>query len=391
MKNVKIASYLSFLWRSWFWLGIWVFYYLRFTDYAGIGFLEAVMITTSTLGEIPTGAIADILGKKKAVSMAFLLGGLGNILMAFAPNYWVLIASIITMTIGGAFYSGSLEALVYDGLKEENKADLYEMVIGRMTTMQNLGMAFAGIVGGLLYKWHVSLPFIAVALAYTIGFILSLKLTEPNIDTQKYSWTKFVRQNAEGFRHIFASKRLTFMALALLIPGSFMIATENVLNDATAVELGFNSIQLGIFATILYLFGVLVSEKTSWLMGKLSSTWLYVGAIAIYSATLLLMPKATFLAGAVLLLTRYGIQTIFGNYESIRINAVTDSKYRATTLSTFSLLRNIPYVLSATFIGILMNHYTAKLFSLYFGLIFLMVIGIFALTRYFMKQSEIKL
>ncbi len=388
MKNVKIATYLSFLWRSWFWLGIWVFYYLRFTDYAGIGFLEAVMITTATLGEIPTGAIADILGKKKAVSIAFLLGGMGNILMALAPNYWVLITSIITMTIGGAFYSGSLEALVYDGLKEENKTSSYEKVIGRMTTMQNLGMAFAGIVGGFLYKWNVSLPFLAVALAYMTGFTLSLKLTEPNIDSKKYSWTQFVRQNAVGFKQIFASKRQTFMALALLIPGSFMIATENVLNDATAVELGFSSIQLGIFATVLYLFGVLVSEKTAWIMGKLSSTWLYLGAIAVYSVTLLFMPKATFLVGAVLLLTRYGIQTIFGNYESVQINAVTDSKYRATTLSTFSLLRNIPYVLSATFIGILMSQYTAKLFSLYFGLIFLMMIAIFALIRYFMTQSQ---
>ena len=65
MKNVKIAYVLSFLWRSWFWLGIWVFYYLRFTDYAGIGLLEAVMITTASLGEIPTGAIADVWGKKK--------------------------------------------------------------------------------------------------------------------------------------------------------------------------------------------------------------------------------------------------------------------------------------------------------------------------------------
>lgn len=382
MKNIKIAYYLSFLWRSWFWLGIWVFYYLRFTDYAGIGFLEAVMITTSTLGEIPTGAIADILGKKKAVSIAFFLGALGNLIMAFAPNYWVLIASIMTMTIGGAFYSGSLEALVYDGLKEEGKEKRYERVIGRMTTMQNLGMAFAGIVGGFLYKWHVSLPFIGVALAYGIGFILSFKLTEPDIDTEKYSWTKFVRQNAEGFRQIFRSKRLTFMALALLIPGAFMIATENVLNDATAVELGFNSIELGIFATLLYLFGVLVSEKTDWLISKLSSTWLYLGTILIYSATLLLMPKATFVAGAVLLLTRYGVQTFFGNYESVRINAVTDSQYRATTLSTFSLLRNIPYVLSATFIGVLMNHYTAKLFSMYFAVTLIIALGIFATVHY---------
>ena len=105
----------------------------------------------------------------------------------------------MTMTIGGALYSGSLEALVYDGLKEEGKENRYEKVIGRITTMQNLGMAIAGIMGGFLFNWHVSLPFISVALAYTIGFILSLQLTEPNIDTEKYSWTKFVRQNAEGF------------------------------------------------------------------------------------------------------------------------------------------------------------------------------------------------
>lgn len=383
MKNVKIAYYLSFLWRSWFWLGIWVFYYLRFTDYAGIGFLEAVMITTSTLGEIPTGAIADILGKKKAVSIAFLLSALGNLIMAFAPNYWILVASIMTMTIGGAFYSGSLEALVYDGLKDEGNEGKYEKVIGRMTTMQNLGMAFAGIVGGFLYKWHVSLPFIGVALAYGIGFILSLKLTEPNIDTEKYSWSKFVRQNSEGFKQIFANRKLTFMTLALLIPGAFMIATENVLNDATAVELGFSSIQLGIFATILYLFGVLISEKTDWLMCKFSSTRLYLSTIIIYSLTLLFMPKAAFLSGAILLLTRYGAQTFFGNYESVRINAITDSKYRATTLSTFSLLKNIPYVLSATFIGILMNNYTTKLFSMYFGIILLSSLGLFSLVRYF--------
>lgn len=389
MKNVKVAYYLSFLWRSWFWLGIWVFYYLRFTDYAGIGFLEAVMITTSTLGEIPTGAIADILGKKKAVSIAFLLGGLGNLIMAFAPNYWVLIASIMTMTIGGAFYSGSLEALVYDGLKEEKKEGKYEKVIGRMTTMQNLGMAFAGVVGGFLYKWHVSLPFLAVALAYTVGFVLSFELSEPGIDTEKYSWSKFVRQNVEGFRQLFSNKQLAFMVLALLIPGAFMIATENVLNDATAVELGFSSVQLGIFATLLYLVGVFVSERTDWFIGKLKSIWLYAGAIGVYSLTLLLMPKATFIAGAVLLLARYGVQTLFGNYESVRINAVIDSRYRATTLSTFSLIRNIPYVLSATLIGVLMNTYTAKVFSMYFAIILLITLGIFGLVRLGFRQQKV--
>ena len=369
MKNVRIAYVLSLLWRSWFWLGIWVFYYLRFTDYAGIGFLEAVMITTSSLGEIPTGAIADIVGKKKAVILAFVLGAAGNTLMAFAPNYAVLIISIMTMTIGGAFYSGSLEALVYDSLIEEKNTEIYHKVVGRMTTMQNVGMAIAGITGGYLYQVNVSLPFILVAAAYIVGIFFSFGLTEPNIDSEKYSWKKFLSQNKEGFAQLFSTKKIAFLSLLFLVPSSFMIATENVINDATAVQLGFTSVGLGIFATVMYLFGIVASEHSSWIVNKFKSQSIYIGMLTIYLVTLLIMPRVSLIVGAVLLLVRYGAATVFGNYESVRINGVIDSRYRATTLSTFSLIKNIPYIFAATFIGMAMNIYGANTFSMYFGII----------------------
>ena len=258
MKNIKIAYALSFLWRSWFWLGIWVFNYLRYTDYAGIGLLETVMITTATLGEIPTGVIADLIGKKKTIIIAFFLGALGNIVQAIAPNYYVLMASIMIMTIGGAFYSGSLEALVYDTLKEQSLTQSFKKVIARINTMQNVGMAVAGICGGYLYQLNYAYPFYGVAIAYLIGMILSFGLIEPSVDTEKYSWKKFLLQNKEGFGQLFMNKRIAYMSLLFLVPSAFMIATENVLNDATAIELGFKSTQLGIFATL----------------GEVNQTWL---------------------------------------------------------------------------------------------------------------------
>lgn len=346
------------------------------------------MITTATIGEIPAGVIADILGKKPSVILAFFLGAAGNLLMAFAPNYPVLVVSIIAMTAGGAFYSGSLEALVYDSLKEIGKSDLYEKVIGRMTTMQNLGMALAGITGGFLYKFNVSLPFLMVALAYLIGMVISLLLVEPLIDSEKYSLKKFINQNTAGFKELFANQKITIMVLAFLVPGAFMVASENVLNDATAVELGFDSIGLGIFTTGLYLFSVAVSEKTDWLSKKFNFKWIYLGSILIYSLTLIAIPKAAIVFGAILLLLRHGVQTFFGNYQSIRLNKVISSKYRVTTLSTFSLLRNIPYVLTATFIGALMNIYSAKLFSFYFGIIFLISLLILYLFQQGLVRSK---
>lgn len=387
MKNIKIAYALSFLWRNWYWLGIWIFYYLRFTDYAGIGFLETVMITTSTLGEIPTGAIADIVGKRKAVMIAFALGAAGNIAMAFAPNYMVLIASIITMTLGGAFFSGSLEALVYDTLKERKLEHTFQGVIGKMNSMQNIGMAVAGIAGGYLYQINVSLPFLMVALAYTFGVIVSFNLTEPKVDSAKYSWKAFVYQNKEGFTRLFSSNKTIWITLLFLIPSAFMVATENVINDATVIELGYNSIGFGYFATILYLFGTLISIKSDWIISKLGTAYTYLTLLTIYFITLLLIPWTMIAAGTILLLVRYGVQTIFDNYQSVRINEIADSRYRATTLSTFNLLRNIPYVFCATGIGFLMNIYTAKTFSLYFGLIFMVsVVTVYLLKPVFVKK-----
>jgi MFS family permease len=381
MKNIKIAYALSFLWRSWFWLGIWVFNYLRYTDYAGIGLLETVMITTATLGEIPTGVIADLIGKKKTIIIAFFLGALGNIVQAIAPNYYVLMASIMIMTIGGAFYSGSLEALVYDTLKEQSLTQSFKKVIARINTMQNVGMAVAGICGGYLYQLNYAYPFYGVAIAYLIGMILSFGLIEPSVDTEKYSWKKFLLQNKEGFGQLFMNKRIAYMSLLFLVPSAFMIATENVLNDATAIELGFKSTQLGIFATLLYLFGIYASEKSEWIISKMNAKNIFILLLLIYFLTLVVMPKASFVVGAILLLLRYGASTIFGNYESVRINDAIDSRYRATTLSTFSLIKNIPYIFTATAIGTLMNIYTVKVFSMYFGILFIASLAVVYFLR----------
>ena len=72
-RNIYLAYFLAAMKHSWFFLGIWVFYYLQFTDYAGIGLLETIMIGTTTLGEIPTGAVADLFGKKKTLVLSFFL------------------------------------------------------------------------------------------------------------------------------------------------------------------------------------------------------------------------------------------------------------------------------------------------------------------------------
>lgn len=64
-KNVLPIYLITIFKNSWYWVGIWIFYYPKVTNYAGIGLIETVLIVVATLSEVPTGVIADLFGKKQ--------------------------------------------------------------------------------------------------------------------------------------------------------------------------------------------------------------------------------------------------------------------------------------------------------------------------------------
>jgi hypothetical protein len=51
--------------------------------------------------------------------------------------------------------------------------------------------------------------------------------------------------------------------------------------------------------------------------------------------------------------------------SSVTINNSTESRYRATTLSTFNMIKNIPHVFSAYFVGLLAIAIQQKILALY--------------------------
>lgn len=110
-RNVLLSYFLAFSKTTWFWLGVWVFYYLRFTNYAGIGILETILIVTITLAEIPTGAVADLFGKKRTLILAFFLEAIGALMMAAAPNFQVLALSVFVLCVGVLFTQEQLTPL----------------------------------------------------------------------------------------------------------------------------------------------------------------------------------------------------------------------------------------------------------------------------------------
>lgn len=389
MKNIPLAYVLNVLNFSWFWLGTWVLYYLKFTDYAGIGLIEVFMIVAATTSEIPTGALADLIGKKKTLLLSFLVSGIGSLIMGFAPNLLWLIISVIFLAIGASLYSGTMEALVYDTLKENNLENKFSKINANLAAHQLITFSISSILGGIMYNINPGLPYLALGILFALAAILCFFLVEPKIDTVIFNWHNYKKQIFMGVHQLFRAPEITKQTISLLSIGIFTLIAYEVLNDVLLVEYGFSANELGLIAALINIAVAGIVQLSPILISKIGNhpTFLLTGIII--SLSFVLSPFVTLFAGGLMVLLRRGAQAILDNSTSALINSSTESKYRATTISTFELIKKTPYVFTAFFIGKLMDTYSAKNFALLLGI--LMIILLVGIKVYLNRQNRVLL
>ncbi len=366
-RNIKLAYLICFFRYTWFWLGIWVFYYLRYTDYAGIGLIETSLIIAMIISEIPTGAIADLLGKKRSLLIAFILQSIGIGMLAFVPSLINIMIGVFIAGIGGSFYSGTFEALIYDSLKESGKEKSYEKVIAHIGTISLISPAVCSVIGGFMYIFWPPLPTVASTLGYLFGFATTLFILEPNIDSEKFTFRNTLLQIKHGIRELFKSREIASQTILFLSIGFVVVITDEMLNSFLGVEFGFNEKEVGILWSVIYLLSSFASQLTPLLRKILHINLAMIIAGSLTAITLIISPFIGGYIGGMSLLFRSSLQVIYLNFVSVGINSVTESKYRATTLSVFNMIKNIPYVLTAYFIGGLSDNYTAKIIAGWIG------------------------
>lgn len=362
-------------------MGIWVFYYLLFTNYAGIGLIETTMIVTLTLSEVPTGAIGDLLGKKLTLFLSFLLQFAGNVFMGIAGGLGMLIVGVIIASIGGTLYSGTAEALAFDSLKQEGRTNEFDRVTAKMRSFSMIAMAVSSVLGGWLYLQSPQFPFLAFAGACLLGSIICLLIKEPKIDTEKFSLLSFINQNKQGFRQIFSNYSLKKVLFLMFSISAIVVLHEEMLSDILAYEFGFKVNELATFSAVILVIAAISSQFAPRMLKKFGETKSLLTLSLVFAATYLIAPFAGIIVGAVSILIFWIAHSIFGNIVSVGLNNRIESRYRATALSVFNMVKNLPYVFTAFVIGYLMDIYSAKVFTGVIGLVMLFCIGLWKITQ----------
>jgi len=135
---------------------LYALYALMFADNgmsdAQISALFLIWSLVGVIAEVPTGAIADRFSRRIALAMGGLLQGAGYALWMVAPGFNGDAAGFVLWGLGGALTSGSLEALLYDGLKKAGATQYYSRLLGRVTAAGLLAQIPVGLAASLLFQ-----------------------------------------------------------------------------------------------------------------------------------------------------------------------------------------------------------------------------------------------
>ena len=135
-----------------------------FTQWGGVSlsqvfYLNAWFFFCNFLFEVPTGALADRLGRKVSLAIGSLLGFGAAFLYTSRPLMAVFLAAEAVFALAFTFHSGADEALAYDSLKAAGQEKNSKKILSRMEAFKLGGILFASLTGGFMAdRWGLPAP-----------------------------------------------------------------------------------------------------------------------------------------------------------------------------------------------------------------------------------------
>jgi MFS family permease len=350
-RNIKLYYALTVSTNLWFVASNWLYVWRRFMTFGQLGWVDGIGFGFSLLLDIPTGALADMIGKRRTLIASNLFAGIGIMVMAFSNNLvHIFIGNMITQ-LGWAMYSGAADAMAYDSLVDLQKANTFSHVLAKANMYMSYAAAFGYFTGGFLYDINWRLPHIIWGLSYVPAVIFSFLIVEPHVDTEKFSVSGYFAKIRRGVQELLLPQLRKYLVLMFVLLGIYFLYTWGFVRPAIATSFGFYTKEQAIILPVLTLACAYLIRYLPAVRRRIS------GGVGL-TILALIMGGAFFMSAfkigywGVVPMFLIALAGKFANpWISVVVNEEISSVYRATTLSTISLFSKIPYVFTAILIG----------------------------------------
>ncbi|HKL72106.1 MAG TPA: MFS transporter [Marinilabiliaceae bacterium] len=338
--------------------------------------LKAIYSIAIVIFEIPSGYLADVLGRRTTLIMGAILGSLGFFFYSIGTGYGYFILAEVTLGIGQSFISGADSALLYDSLKVSNREHKYTKFESINISVGNFAESLGAIAGGALaeislrtpFIWQTGVAFIAIPAAFT--------LVEP---ARNFSLHK------PGFKHIlkivhyslFINKELRWGLIYSSLIGTATLTMAWVY-QLQLNAFGFSEFHIGATATFLNL---LVGVVTLWayrVERNLSPRILmFIITFLIAGGFIAAGLSRTPIMLLVVLAIFYAVRGIATPVLKNVVNVMAPSNIRATVLSIRSLIIRAIFAVIAPLFGWMADLLSLNQALIIIGIVFMILCASF--------------
>ena len=179
-RNIPLSYLFRFMQRFTIAEGIWVLFLLKKgLSLWQVGILEGIFHGASLITEIPSGALADLFGRKRILILSRICGMASTFLTLATSTMLPLSIAFILNAWSYNLLSGSEEALIYDsflGLKREGE---YFRAAGRLGFIAEASQGVAVFLGGMLARISYPLCYLAALGANALSTFVLFFMVEP--------------------------------------------------------------------------------------------------------------------------------------------------------------------------------------------------------------------
>jgi len=140
---------------------------------------QAVFSLGALLLEIPSGYLADALGRKRALVLGAAFFPLGLTVYALSSSFLAFCGAELLLAVSVSLRSGTDSALVFDTLRGLGDEEAYKRVEGRARFFERFGTAVSSVGGGLLALVSLRLPLYVNAAFGVLLIFTALSFVEP--------------------------------------------------------------------------------------------------------------------------------------------------------------------------------------------------------------------
>ena len=265
---------------------LYLFFLEQGLNFLQIGALITIREITRNVLEIPAGVLADSLGRRRIMIMAFSFYIISFFVFYISVSYWLFIVAMFCYSFGDAFRTGTHKAMIFTYLKNKNWEDQKVWYYGYTRSASQFGSAISSLLAAFIVFYSGSYRY--VFLFSTIPYVLDLllmfsypreldgRIRKTDFSMIRENFRSIIKETKQSFRELRVFRTLTNTAL---FSGYFSAMKDYlqpvILGLVMTLPVLFSwnreqstAVMIGLVYFILYILSAITSRNSGRIAGK---------------------------------------------------------------------------------------------------------------------------